>query len=167
MNFHSASSRTPQASDTCLFQSSMLGTLKKHYYYHYHQGLPRPSTQRAFHVPVLTGIIPRLAAASFGSCRNLAVGRVPRPQYHHRPTTPAHRNNTFSLDSPILLLIHALASARPLRPAPKRPHPSPRLLAHSGLLPHPRLLQCTLAPSRAHSRLRGGRLTQRASRLRR
>jgi hypothetical protein len=28
----------------------------------------------AFLVPVLTGFIPRLAAASFGSCRNLAVG---------------------------------------------------------------------------------------------
>ena len=66
------------------------------------------SAQRAFHVPALTGLIPRLAAASLGSCRNLGVGRVPRPQYHHHPTNPAHRNNTFSLDSPILLLIHAL-----------------------------------------------------------
>ena len=36
------------------------------------------------------------------------------------------------------------------------PTPSPRLLAHSGPLPHPRLLRCTLAHSRLHPRLRRG-----------
>ena len=76
--------------------------------------------------------------------------------------TPTHCNNraTTSLsDPPILLLIHALPPAHPLRLAHNHPRPSPCILAHSGLLPHSRPLQRALAPSPLHPRLRGGRLT--------